>query len=381
MRIDPFQAENFLKARGWVRKTLDQFPELWTFIHPLWGERQIFLPINEKAPDYEDALRSLILKLAAIEHTEYRIIADQLERTAVGEISSPQDGMAMRILKTIRNEESIPLSLAHAVIRETETILMSGSCMAENSQPFFRRIDNKISNEIRERAIFNHTRRGSFILSVSCPIAGVGEQLGFGFDSNQWTKSRRAFVAIYRGIKALTEAIESNEINRFSEDQLESESPIISSNFCEAFANIVSNDPGDGIKIEFDWSPYVPIPLDIDVETTILVTPVMSESLYKISEVLRPKESSIEDVFIGTVEALRGDVTSTGERAGAVEFQLLLKDGTPIRASAILTQEQYKLADEAHIAGARYISISGRLEPHPRVWTFEYIKSFSLVEE
>lgn len=380
MRVSPSQVEAFLKARGWTLAQIDSFPTLFAFTHPAMAGRQLFLPKDFNAPDYGDAIHTLLTKLATIERIDFRTLADRLERTDAELVIGSEDSMALRVLKMVSSEDSIPLSLAHAIVRETETLLRAGSCTAENPQPFFRRVDNKISNDVCDRAVFNHTKRGSFILSISCPIAGTGEQLGFGFDPSQWTKSRRAFVAIYRGIRALTDAINSDELQRFSDEQLATEAPIVSSNFCQAFANIVCNDPGDGISVGFEWSPYIPLPPDISAGSSILVTPSMANGLYTISEHLRPKDSSVEDVFIGTVEALRGDVTNTGERAGAVEFSLLLKDGARIRATALLDVEQYKLADDAHIAGARYISISGKLEPHPRVWVFESVKSFSLVD-
>lgn len=380
MRIGPSQVTEFLTTRGWQLSKLNSFPELLTFTHQIFGGRQLFLPVNESASDYKDALQILLTKLAVLERKNVAAITGELECTDVRDTSSITDGLALRILRTVSNDASIPLSLANAVISETEVVLMAGSCTAENPQHYYRRIDNKISNEIYDRSVFNHTQRGSFVMSVSCPIAGVGEQLGFGLDPNEWTKSRRAFVSIYRGMRSLTGAINDDRVEQFSDETLASTSPMVSSNFCEALANIVSKDSGDGIKVGFEWSPYVPLPADISVESPILLTQAMSDGLYLISGALRPKQSPLDDDFIGTVEALRGDVTESGKRAGAVEFSLLLKDGLSIRASAFLTPEQYKLADEAHIGGARYISIAGKLDPHPRVWVFAEIRSFSLID-
>jgi hypothetical protein len=380
MRISPSQITQFLTLRGWGVETLDKFPQLLTFTHPMFPRRQLFLPSSEAASDFDDAVHFLLTKLAAIERKELHDVKIQLERTDGSNTSDLKDSMALRILKSVSDEESIPLTLANAVIRETEVILMVGSCMAENAQHHYRRIDNKISNDIYNRSVFNHTQRGSFIMSVSCSILAVGEQLGLGFDSNGWTKSRRAFVTIYRGMKHLTDAISADQEQKFSDEMLASTSPSVSSNFCAALANIISRDSGDGIKVGFDWSPYVPLPYDVDIEAPIHFSPFMSEGLYRISDALLPKALSLDDSFVGTVEALQGDVTTTGERAGGVEFLLLLKDGTTIRASASLSVEQYRLADKAHIEGARYVSIAGKLDSHPRVWIFESIRSFSLID-
>jgi hypothetical protein len=379
MRVSPSQVVNFLGARGWKISRLKQFPQLLTFTHPAFEDRQIFLPEKESAADYNDALLFLLDKLASIEGRKVQTLIDQLERSETSDVSDLKDGMAFRILKTVEADQSIPLAAATALMNETSVILKVGSCTAENPRHYYRRIDNKTSSDIYSRTVFNHTQRGSFILSISCPIAAPGEQLGFGLDREEWTKSRRAFVSIYEGMRNLTNAVKNDHVQKFTDETLASESPTVSANFCEALANIAAKDTGEGVSVGFEWSPYVPLPIDIAVKSSIYISPFMADGLYMISEALRPEEMPLDDTFIGTVEALRGDVTATGERAGSVEFSLLLRDGTNIRASADLSIEQYKIADKAHIEGARYISIAGRLTPHPRVWEFDVLRSFNFV--
>lgn len=380
MRVSPSQVISFLLNRGWIRNSVAALPKTIVFTHRLFTDRQLFLPEHEDAQDYSDAVEIIIRKLADIEKKKFSEISIQLELTSSEVGSNSTDSMSLRILKTIEYSEAIPLSLAHAAISNAEIMLLAGSCTAESPSHYFRRIDNKISNEIYNRAVFNHTRRGSFIMSISCAVAGVGEQLGLGFseDSNEWTRSRRAFVAIYRSIATLSNAILAGKTESFTEELLSTKEPVVSSNFCEALANLVSKDTGGGINFNFDWSPYVPLPKDIQSGKSIIIDREMSEDLYILSEALKPKQVALNDVFIGTVEALSGNVSISGEREGPVEFSILLKDGQKIRASANLDIEQYRLADYAHISGAQYISIEGILNPRPRVWQFDSVKSFKL---
>lgn len=381
MRIAPAQLIAFLKGRGWRLEKLQQFPNLLAFTHRLFKGRQLFLPESEAAIDYPDALELLISKLAQIERVSPRNLLDILEKTDPEVSAGLVDSMALQILKTIGDTETIPLSLANAVIKSSEIILMSGSCTAEQPKHYFRRIDNRISNEIYDRTVFNHTKRGSFVMSISCEITGSGEQLDLSFaqDAIEWTNSRRAFVAIFRGVRDLTLAINANRIQEFTEEVLNSETPVVSSNLCEALANIIAVDSGSGMNIDFDWSPYIPLPTDIKIGASIHVAPKIADDLYLLSETLKPKQLPLDDKFVGTVEALSGNIASSGEREGPVEFLILLKDGQSIRASASLTIEQYKLADQAHIGGAQqYILIDGKLNPRPRIWQFEEIRDFRL---
>ncbi len=375
MRISPTQVFQFLTQRGWQEKSLAKFPLLSTYTHPLFEDRQLFIPKDESASDYDDALDILISKLSRIEGREHYEIKRQLEKKDQGETSDLQDRLALRIVKSLSDEESIPLSMANTVISESQTLLMVGSCTAENPQRHYRRIDNKISNDIYSRSVFNHTQRGSFIMSISCPILAQGEQLGFGLDFDKSTKSRQAFLSIYRGMEHLVRAVSEDKVSQFSDEILKSNSPVVSSNFCEALASIISRHSSEGMSVAFSWSPYIALPRDL--ERPLHFFPSMADDIYRIAETLRPEEESLDDSFIGTVEALRGDVTSTGERAGNVEFLLFLKDGSTIRANAFLDIEQYRIADRAHIGGAKYIAIAGKLNPHPRVWVFESVRSFA----
>ncbi|MFZ6643449.1 hypothetical protein ACO0LL_27255 [Undibacterium sp. TC4M20W] len=380
MRVAPIQVVSFLQKRGWQTGSIASLSKTLVFTHPLFKGRQLFLPEHEDALDYEDALNLLVDKLASIERTNFFAIQNELELTSSDTEIKSSDRISLRILKTVDHSETIPLSLANAVINGSEIMLLSGSCTAENPQHYFRRIDNKISNEIYNRTVFNHTQRGSFVMSISCSLAGVGEQLGLALaeEPNEWTKSRKAFVAIYRGVQEISHAISTNQVQSFAYELLNSATPTVSSNFCEALANIVEKDTGSGMKFDFNWSPYAALPSDIQTGKSIFIDSNMSNDLYTISEILKPKPAELTDIFIGTVEALSGDVTNTGEREGAVEFSILLKDGQKIRASADLTTEQYKVADQAHIGGAQYVSIEGKLISRPRVWQFEFIKSFKL---
>lgn len=375
MRITPAQVFRFLIQRGWKETPLPKFPLLFTYTHPLFGDRQLFIPKDESASDYDDALNVLISKLAVIEGREHYELKRQLEKTDEGGTSSLQDRLALRIVKSLSDEDSIPLSMANTVISESQTLLMVGSCMAENPQRYYRRIDNKISADVYSRSVFNHTQKGSFIMSISCPILAQGEQLGFGPDFDRSTKSRKAFISIYRGMDHLARAVSEGNVTRFSDEILGSSSPVVSSNFCEALASIISRDSSEGMTVAFSWSPYIALPKDLGGPLQFF--PSMADDIYRIAEAIRPEEESLDDSFIGTVEALRGDVTSTGERAGVVEFLLFLKDGSTIRANAFLDIDQYRIADRAHIGGAKYIAISGKLNPHPRVWVFESVRSFT----
>lgn len=378
MRLSPAQIVSFLVQRGWVNRLVDNLPDdLAIFENENFPSRQLTVQKNESAPDFQEALELVVSKLAFMESVSTDAIRRELEK-ASDQIDESADACLIKILDLSEDSESIPLFVARASIVESEMLLMAASCQSEKPAHYYRRIDNKLSNAIARRAVFNHTRKGSFILTVSCGILAKGEQLGFGVDPKEWTATRRTYAALSRGITQLESVILDNRAEEFTKDMLASKEPIVSSNFCESLGNLVMSNYGKGLEFSFLWSPVIKIPSDLGGSRPIHFVPEMADTLYKISTGLLPEEKPQTARFVGTVEALRGDLDHDGERAGWVEFSIVLEDGRGVRASAYLTASQYKRADEAHIAGAQRVAITGTLEPRPRVWSFSEVIRFEL---
>jgi hypothetical protein len=379
MNIPASQIQQFLVRRGWHQLESQQLKNIVIFSNPAFRGRQLVLPNKANAADYEEALDLLLQKLADIESRSLDSIHNELERAQGDSAPEGSDAFSLRVLKAFNDDESIPLVLAKTTLTEVENLLAIGARQAEAPSAFYKRTDTKLSNDIRNQTVFNHTKRGSFVLTVSCPVVAPNEQLVIDVESKVSTNTRRAFLAISRGLTAVTGAIESHNVEQFAEAILSSELPVVSSNFCTALANLAANDTGEGISLGFEWSKLIPTPADISEGENILLTPAMADQFNYISRKLRPDETVLDDAFVGTVEALSGDVLPDGRRAGRVEFSIFLKDGSTVRASASLNPEQYKEADEAHIAGKKYVRISGTLEERARIWIFTQVKSFELV--
>jgi hypothetical protein len=380
MRLTPFQIEGFLISRGWVQVGFESLPvNVFAFEHPSFPSRQLFLPRKEDAPDYEEAITLLLGKLSSLEHVSPELLRRAAERSSYDEVSESVDAYSLRILKATDNDDGIPLSTARLCLAESEVLLLSANCQSYTPATSYRRLDNKISNSLLQRVTFNHTRRGSFILSVSCGIASVGEQLSLNLDPNGGTVTRRTFVALSRGVSQLAAVIQENRVREFARDTLNSSSPVVSSNFCESLGNLVSAGSVESLEFSFSWSPLISLPSDMALQRGVSFEPHMAPALYQISTELLPEEEVVTDRFLGTVEALRGDLDSSGTRAGWVEFLLSIDGVRQVRATAFLDASKYKLADEAHIAGAQKVAITGTLEPRPRVWFFKEVMKLELI--
>lgn len=369
-----------LTSHGWRKTENSRFSDhLLLFTNPNFPKRELSLPIHENAPDYEDAVSLLLSKLATIEKQPFEKLTKELETVREGHLPLSSDSLVLRVVKPTDDGDGIPLMLARTALSETEILIMTASCQAEKPKTYYRRIDNRVSNSLLERAVFNHTRYGSFILSVSCPLLMYGEQLQLGLDQTDLPITRKAFQALYAGIGELEKAITDRKHIQFADDILSSAHPLISANLAQAVGNIAASDTGGGLEFGFSWSELIKPTVGNDPGRVVTFSSNDSAQLYEVAEKLRPKEASLTNRFIGTVEALRGDVTSADKRAGKIELSLHIPDIGWIRAAAELSEEQYKIANSAHISGAQFVAIRGTLEPKPRVWVFSSIEHFEHV--
>lgn len=380
MRFPISQITHLLASHGWKEVARAKFNEhLLLFTNARFPNRELSLPNKESASDYEDAVSILISKLAALEKQSIEKLIREIETSREGQLPQSADSLILRVVQPSEGGEGIPLTLARTALTETEVLILAASCQAHKPATYYRRIDNKISNSLLDRAVFNHTRYGSFVLSVSCPILATGEQLPLGLEKNDLSVTRKTFLTLHTGIAELESAISERKHIQFANDVLASTSPHVSANIAQAIGNIAASETGGGVEFGFTWSELIKPTAEDYLEKAVRFSQNDAAQIYEVAERLRPQEASLSNRFIGTVEALRGDLTEGGRRAGWVELALNLPDVGWIRAAADLSSDQYKEADTAHISGAQFIAITGTVEPRPRVWMFSSIEKFERV--
>jgi hypothetical protein len=371
---------HLLISHGWRAVERAKFNEhLLLFTNARFPNRELSLPKKESASDYEDAVSILLSKLAALEKQSIEKLTREIGTAREGQLPHSADSFILRIVQPSDDGEGIPLTLARTALTETEVLILAASCQTQKPETYYRRIDNKISNALLERAVFNHTRYGSFVLSVSCPILSTGEQLPLGLEKNDLPVTRKTFLALHTGIAELESAVSERKHIQFANDVLASTSPHVSANIAQAIGNIAASDTGGGVEFGFAWSELIVPTAESYLKEAVLFSQNDAAQIYEVAERLRPQEASHTNRFIGTVEALRGDLTEGGRRAGWIELALNLPEVGWVRATAALSADQYKEADTAHISGAQFIAITGTLEPRPRVWIFSAIEKFERV--
>jgi hypothetical protein len=135
---------------------------------------------------------------------------------------------------------------------------------------------------------------------------------------------RRAILTLQRSLRELVSAIETDSLNELVDSTKKSETPLISSNFCEALTRFEDESLKNSVDVGITWAASIPRPAN---EAASSVVHVQQDYFSRIEEVrreLRSDEKNMDDTFIGTVEQLDGDMGEDGHRSGEVILSLLL---------------------------------------------------------
>jgi hypothetical protein len=347
---------DFLKSRGWslVREAVQD--GLYVLQNNSFGRRQLIFPINDRAPDFADAVELVVYKAS-------ELLSITPERLVSAVMSVRDDVLRLRVYSD-GNDSTIPLSFASRVVGSTEKLLKAAACTALRPRAHHPRLTLSEASQFVDKARFDQTEKGSIVLRVACPVNGMEVQgaLDFGEDGPP-PFVRQVTLTVQRSLLALTNAIESDSLDTLVSELKSSPQPLVSSNLCDAIYAMHDEDIDNSLDVGFDWSHLRPLPRDLSGQTVRIQRDYFPR-IEEIGRELRSVETNRLDTFIGTVERLDGEMGDDGRRSGAVVLSLLLADeGESVRARAVLSAEDYATADRAHMTNGAYVLVTGCLRP------------------
>ncbi len=376
--IAPTDLRDYAKAKGWVLVKEAAKDRLYVLSNPVFDRRQIVFPMDTTAPDYEEAVKLAVEKLAAIEaRSPQSILKSLLE---VGD-----DAVAFRVEAPRVEDQSLPLAFVCSMIEGAQQLLSSSVHTVLKPQVHHPRLGRTEAQQLLELARFRHTQPGSFVLNVSCPVHAMDVQETFYADKGEspWEPQspfvRRTVVVLHRALTKLITAIETDSLDSLIQAEKKSDIPLISSNFCEALTHFEDSTLKNSIEVAITWAPSISAP---GGEKPVSLVRVQNDYFSRIEEVrreLRSAEKHTDDVFIGTVERLEGDMGPDGRRSGDVILSLLLPEGLQVRARARLNADDYAKADQAHMADGTYIKVAGLLHPGRQPRQLDRLRSFDVI--
>ncbi len=363
-------------SRGWQLKINTK---RWSVLTRLDNPNAEFsIPLDVSSSDYQRALELSFEALALAENLTSEQLWDILN------YGQPQKSLSVdrfRLRTAIGNpqSESIPLQTAKAFLSSTEELVrIAATAIHQPGHKSYLRTDNALSKLLVGATRFEHTRKGSFILSVSSNVFALDKDQQLGGDERLDPTTRRVYAHLYKSLTRLADAVISNRIGELIDETLKSVHPLVNANECEALAELTEHLQESNVEINFEWATAVPVLMLEPADRIVSFAQGMTGQLEEIAYALRERSDDEAGVFFGTVEQMLGDEVTDVGRAGPVML-LVMTNGRPIKAKAELNAAQYQIALDAHARGRQYVRVEGLLQFSPRVSHFEGAVDFKLV--
>ncbi|MFU8788699.1 MAG: hypothetical protein ACNA7G_06700 [Methylobacter sp.] len=366
--IAPTDLRDFLKSRGWRLIDAAIKDGLYALNNEQYKRRQLIFPIDDSAVDYADCVETVISKLIDIENISLRTLMAELSEMK-------DDAIGFRIVDHRNETAFISLNYAVKAINGAKDMLLSAACSVLKPQIYHPKMNRREALQLIDKSRFRHTETGSFIINVSTPVKAMDLQADV-FENTPFV--RQATLIINNAACQLVEAIQTDRMEHLIATVREESTPYVSSNMCKALINFQDENEQADLYLNFKWASIINKPLN--TKNSIKIQHDYYSRIEDIRQELKNQEKDKEDIFVGTVEALAGDLDESEQRAGDVILDLYQQDGESIRARVSLNAEWYNQAIEAHKNAGNYIQIKGKLLAGNQPRTMKNVTSFTIIK-
>jgi hypothetical protein len=360
---------SYLKESGWHQRKDFPRPELLVFEKPEDdGEPLIAtVPARENLRDFPNRLSDLLRMLAAVEGRPEKDIAADI-------VSTHTDRFFLRVLMPSDNAASIPLPYA-ARLTHGMYEFVAAAAATENRPELSIRVTHsarKFANECR----FGHTRPGSFIMQIECPLdATLPDQ---ATPSDQTIPfSRRVTSRIMRGFGLLHEATSRGHPEILSESYHEG----FNIPMCKALLNLQPQEETTKLDISIRWSRTVSA--EPDIPENIRLDHRNFEILQEAQRVQRgptgvPMSLATEGIPMHAQGQIVRLSRETEIRGSEVAIRFTRKESTET-VRFHLVGAQYRAACDAYRDKSN-VSVSGIFTWETTGWRLEQVKEFRVLQ-
>lgn len=353
--IAPTDLRDYLKSQGWTLVEQALADRLYVLAHPSFAQRQMVFPMDATAPDFDEAAKMVLKKLVDL-------YAMPLERL-LGRVRSIRDDVLRLRVFFDGNDDVLPLSFASSIVSNTEKLLKAAACTALRPRQHHPRLSLSEATQFVEKARFGQTEVGSFVLRVACPVNAMEAQGFLDLNQDHSPFVRQVTWTVQLALSQLTRAIETDRLDQFVDELKSTDTPLVSSNLCEAVYAMHDELIDNALDVDFEWSALHRTPHGLDTSKVRIQRDYFAR-IEAVRRELRSVELNRTDIYIGTVERLEGEMGEGGQRSGVVVLALLLpEEGETVRARTVLSASDYAKADRAHMTNGAYIRVTGCLRP------------------
>jgi hypothetical protein len=361
--VTPRALIGYARGLGWQPVPNGRRSDIAVFHRPDSRLHQVIIPTDSRLDDFGEAVLEAVRKLAEFENLPASAVLEHL-------LLPPADVLRFREISPDAEAGNLPLEHAVRFLEGTRKALLAVAHSVLVPQPYHARLSRTEAQSFLARCRLGQTERGSFVLTVACPL---DLQAGLFGDKNE-PFARRVTSLLLKSFQDLAQAADAIAID----DLLDTARyPGLSANFCEALLALKPTGDRAHLDVSVTWSRAL-LPSAHESRQQIQ----LGQEAFEVAEALAPRLRSLPepriDRFFGYVDELRGSPGPYDPRpSGEVRFALFDQE-EEIRAKADLSVNDYAEAIAAH-AATEVVSFKGVLQRLPRLNRIDRISDFRRV--
>lgn len=353
-QITALSFEKYMLLNHWSKDYKFKNNNLMVFISPK-GKR-IAIPASENYDDFYFSLERMLKNLEDYLGKSSNEIIKEIMTTYF-------DRLEFRIQSEFTADGKLPLGYAAECFEGLKDLVLYSACAEEKKQAICYKATNK-SRDITNKFKLGQTEVGSFIINIDAEVVEeTGEQETCQFIEVKSPIEHKVVERIYTAINQINDVvIAQNDINNIISNAYENG---LTANMCDALLKLKA----DGVQID----------TTIRYASAITRKPgglkkvvLKGEHFYVMKEISDRYRDiiKIEDATLhGLVEEMKKDRVHDSNQKEIV--LVTVAEGKYKRVKMELSQEDYKIANNAHM-NDREIEVSGELDKsNPRKWVLD----------
>lgn len=330
----PADISAYLLQRGWRLKSSNA---QWAEYTTASGEPfSIEVPQQSAAQDYPRVFGTLLDDLARLENRTPAEVLRDIKAAAI-------DIVRLAIDSTVTRDGRIPVEAGRRVYEASRDLLLAAACSVIDPRPVFAKRKPDEAMKLLDRARFGQTEIGSFVLTMECSISPRFQQTLVPNDSDPDAPlERRTLTRLAHALREAEAATRESSASGRIDPFIERTKHGVSSNLCDAVAEIIEATAADALAASFSFAPRRPLATDAPRHIVFSsdTAPILREAATR----LRDEATYPDTDVVGLVVKLNSPDASRG---GDVVLSATM-DGRFRSVRVALDPVAYAEAIEAH---------------------------------
>jgi len=362
--LRPLDIASYLHATGWQNiEDIGDKASVWVL--PNDPEAEVVVPKRQSYGDFGLRVGEILGALSRVEQrSQLNVFAD------VASVWS--DLVRLRAADRDVEHGTLPLSSGVSFVEGARDVMLAAACAAVVRKGNFPRRKPTQANEYLERVRLGQTERGSFVLTLHCPVTPQLRPVGEGFFPEE-PFERKVTKTLMNGLAAVRNAAQHAAATGDFAPFRESVAAGVSANLCSAIVRLGNVVPETGIEVSMTWSRSRPAE---NTPQRVLIEPDSFPVIQEADRIFRETEPQDDFQLLGFIVQLRRPET---DPIGRVTLTTLIDDQVR-KVTVDLPEPQYDLAVHAHNR-RKPISCTGELVKEGRSYRLSNPRDLHLIED